>query len=112
MGSAVSLYTEQTMRGALRRFLSVDPESVSYLAEGPLEEPLCRACTELLPIVNDRLPGWGAALDILNYHDEMMYGIGKDYDYEEDPVYGIGLSQVVTYIRCLRVYAAARELVE
>lgn len=107
------LYTREVLRRAMRRFYAVDPESVLDLAEnGPMEEPFCCVCSMLLPVVNDRLPGHRAAATILDYHDELTYGIGRDWNHEDDYAWAIGLTQVLTYHRCLHVYEEANRLID
>jgi hypothetical protein len=107
------IYTEDQMRDAMMALYPIDPESVLDMAEqGPMEEPFCAACTVLIPLVNDKMPGWKHGLLILEYHDEPTYGIGRDWSHEDDYPWAIGLTQVFTYHRCLKVYKAARDVID
>lgn len=109
-------WTDEMMRRALRR---LKPETVKELARGPLGGDDCRTCQVLLPMhLQMTEAGHGeryAAITLLMYHDEPTFDPDLSMDYAEDPwgdyYYGSGIGCVVTYGRCLRIYAAARALV-
>lgn len=98
-------FTDEDMRRALRRLPALELED---LAEGAMDEPFCGVCTALKPVVRDRLPGWLAAGVVLAYHDEATAGADEVDD--DDYLYAMGLSCVLTYQRCQRTYAEARRL--
>lgn len=76
------------------------------LAAGPLPAELeCRVCEVLLWTPNfwpERAEA--AAVSVARWHSEH-----QGDSFEDDYVYAIGLEGIVSYWRCLTIYAAARE---
>lgn len=100
-------WQEEHLRSAMARLWIRRPEDVLDMAwQGALPEPHCCVCTVLLPVVKDRLPGWSPALNVMMFHDEPTYDVAED-----DYLMAIGLADILTYRRCLRVYEVAREVV-
>jgi hypothetical protein len=101
------VFTDERMVRAVERLYLRRPDLVIPLRSGPLPEPDCLVCSTLLRTFNAQRTGWRLAGVLLDYHDEAQYQVDT-----EDYLVATGIAGVHTYMRCLRIYAAARRVLQ